>query len=106
MPDQFAVKISGVEFKYPTAKEPILRLENFSLKSGEKVFLRGDSGSGKSTLLGLITGILTANKGSAFVLGKDFTKTSNAERDQVRGEQMGYIFQQFNLIPYLSTEKN
>ena len=62
--------------------------------------------SGKTTLLGLITGVLQPQRGSCMVLGKELTAMSMSARDQHRGSQMGYIFQSFNLIPYLTVRQN
>jgi putative ABC transport system ATP-binding protein len=68
--------------------------------------LYGPSGSGKTTLLALISGILTPQQGSVHVLGCDLTRLSPSVRDTLRGSEMGYIFQSFNLIPYLTVREN
>lgn len=100
------LEIKNLSFSYSASLNPLLRINAFSIKTNEKVFLKGDSGSGKTTLLGLITGILSANSGELKVLGEDFTRLSHAEKDALRGERMGYVFQLFNLIPYLSVIQN
>lgn len=66
----------------------------------------GASGSGKSTLLNLVSGVLTAEHGSAKIDGADIQGLSSKMRDRLRAEKIGYIFQQFNLIPYLSAIEN
>ncbi|MCW5965464.1 MAG: ATP-binding cassette domain-containing protein, partial [Bryobacterales bacterium] len=64
------------------------------------------SGSGKTTLLGLIAGVLEVQQGSLHVLGADMGKLSAAKRDAFRSSNLGYVFQLFNLITYLSVEEN
>lgn len=84
----------------------MLDVSTFQLNAGERLFLRGPSGSGKSTLLGLIAGVLEAGQGEISVLGHDMTKLSGSQRDQVRADHLGVIFQLFNLVPYLSVVQN
>ena len=100
-----AVHLHDVVFGYDP-KTPILRIDELVLEEGKRVFLYGPSGSGKTTLLGLITGILQPQQGSCMVLGKELTKMSMPARDRHRGSEMGYIFQSFNLIPYLTVRQN
>ena len=100
-----AVHLQDVVFGYDP-KTPILRIDELVLEEGKRVFLYGPSGSGKTTLLGLITGILQPQQGSCMVLGKELTNMSMPARDQHRGSEMGYIFQSFNLIPYLTVRQN
>lgn len=80
---------------------PELRIER-----GERVFVFGPSGSGKTTLLGVIAGVLPAGAGSVRILGSDLATMSPGARDGFRAEHIGYIFQMFNLIPYLSVVEN
>lgn len=103
MPD--AVYMQDVVFGYEPGK-PILHINELRVPEGKRIFLYGPSGSGKTTLLGLITGILQPQQGTCVVLGKDMTKLSMSARDIHRGSEMGYIFQSFNLIPYLSVREN
>jgi putative ABC transport system ATP-binding protein len=70
------------------------------------VFLRGPSGSGKSTLLGLIGGVLVPCSGKILLLGSELGSMGASARDRFRGEHLGFIFQMFNLIPYLSVRAN
>jgi putative ABC transport system ATP-binding protein len=100
-----AVFLRSVTFAY--AKGPvILGIQELRIAQGESVFLHGPSGSGKTTLLSLISGVLQPSTGTAQVLGADLTKLSPSARDTLRGSRMGYIFQGFNLIPYLSVAQN
>lgn len=98
--------IKDLKFKYFGQETPALELSDFSVSEGERIFLRGRSGSGKSTLLNILAGVLTAPKDSVFYRSQDFSSISPAKRDQLRASEMGIIFQQFNLLPYLSAEEN
>ena len=100
-----AIELQGVEFGWP-GKPLLLQIEQFRLARGERVFLRGPSGSGKSTLLGLIGGVLTPRAGSVRILGQDLARLGASQRDRLRGDHIGFIFQMFNLIPYLSVIEN
>lgn len=98
------LQIENLEFSYGPHR--ILSLPRFQVEEREKVFLYGPSGSGKSTLLELITGILLPQQGCLKVLGKSMTEFSSSVRDQFRADHLGYIFQSFNLIPYLNVREN
>lgn len=99
-----AIEIRNLKFSYgPT---PILNIPHLEVKESEFVFLFGPSGSGKSTLLELIAGVLQSQSGELKACGKDLTRLSLSELDHFRAESIGYIFQSFNLIPYLSVLEN
>ena len=100
-----AIHLKNVVFGYDP-RTPVLRVSDLVVETGKRVFLYGPSGSGKTTLLGLITGVLQPQQGSCMVLGKEMTRMSMSARDQHRGSEMGYIFQSFNLIPYLTVREN
>lgn len=100
-----AIHLRNVAFGYDR-RHPVLHVHALQVRAGKRVFLYGPSGSGKTTLLGLITGILQPQSGSCQVLGKELTQMSMSARDQHRGAEMGYIFQSFNLIPYLTVRQN
>lgn len=84
----------------------MLAIDSLIIPRGETVFLHGPSGSGKTTLLGLLAGVLRASSGSLRVLGTDFSTLSSGRRDAFRARHLGYVFQMFNLIPYLSVREN
>lgn len=100
------IDIQGLVHTFPQAKAPALRLDRFALKAGEACFVSGPSGCGKSTLLGLLAGIHTPQQGRVAVLGHDMALLQGPARDRLRGVSMGVIFQQFNLLPYLSAMDN
>lgn len=100
------IDINDLSFTWPKALSPILEIDQFRVEQGELLFLMGPSGSGKSTLLGLLTGILTPQHGEVNVLGQKMSQLKGPARDRFRADNIGYIFQIFNLIPYLSVLEN
>ena len=102
-----AIMLENLYFAYPGKRqEPVLDIPEWHIAQGEHVFLRGPSGSGKSTLLNLLAGILVATRGTVEVLGQELGALSARERDRFRAAHIGIVFQQFNLIPYLSVLDN
>jgi putative ABC transport system ATP-binding protein len=100
------LKVEGLRFRWPKARTDCLDIERFELQRGETTFLRGPSGCGKSTFLSLVAGVLSSDQGSVELLGHDWTRFSSTRRDRLRADHVGYIFQQFNLLPYLSMLDN
>ena len=100
-----AVEIRDLEFEY-RAREPVLDVPRFDVSTHERLFVYGPSGSGKTTLLGIIAGVLAPRRGRATVLGRDLNGMDAAARDRFRGTHVGYMFQMFNLLPYLDVETN
>ncbi|MFM5400205.1 ABC transporter ATP-binding protein [Aeromonas veronii] len=99
------VEIRDLAFAWPGG-DAVLDLPALTIREGERVFIKGPSGSGKSTLLGLLAGIQTANHGTLEVLGQPLARLSGRARDHFRAANLGYIFQQFNLLPFLSVQDN
>ena len=100
------VQIREMEFGWPDNSQPVLSIRQFNVKRGERVFLKGPSGSGKSTLLGLIAAVLTPQSGDITVDGVALNSLRGGQRDQFRVDTIGLIFQQFNLLPFLSVQDN
>jgi len=100
------VRLQNLRFRWQEQATNILQLETFSINRTEKAFIRGASGSGKSTLLNIISGVLKPQAGEVNILGQQLGGLSAIARDQLRADHIGYIFQQFNLIPYLSIIEN
>jgi len=98
--------VEALRFAWPGMKAPCIDIEAFRITAGESVFLHGPSGCGKSTLLSLLAGVLVADEGRVTLLGHDWSQLSGAARDRSRVAHVGYIFQQFNLLPYLSVLDN
>lgn len=101
-----ALSLSNLEFHYQDTTAPVLSIERLQVDTGEQLFIKGPSGSGKSTLLSLITGVNIADIGECKVLGTDLSSLSNAQRDTFRADHLGYVFQMFNLMPFLSVLDN
>lgn len=100
------IHLQDVRFRWPGQTEDLLHIPELFIKKGEHLFIQGPSGSGKTTLLNLLTGINLANAGSVNILGTPLENLSNTQRDQFRADHLGVIFQQFNLLPYLSLLEN
>jgi len=100
------IEIHGLRFRWPDQSSDLLNLPELCVKQGEHLFIQGSSGSGKTTLLNLLSGINTCSEGSLSILGKDLSQFSSHKRDQFRGDHLGVIFQQFNLLPFLSVTEN
>lgn len=98
--------IRDLRFAWPHVRADVLDVPEFSVAPGESVLLLGPSGCGKSTLLSLMAGVLTAGCGQVALLGQDWAGLRAARRDAWRADHVGYIFQQFNLLPYLSAFDN
>ena len=99
------LSLSDVEFGWEKASS-LLSIGSFNIQPGESVFLQGPSGSGKSTLLGLIGGVVRPRSGEILIRGESIASASSAKRDRIRVDNLGIIFQQFNLLPYLSILAN
>lgn len=89
-----------------SASTPIVNISALDIVPGEHLFLYGPSGSGKSSLLNVLTGVLAPLSGRVQVLGQDLTSMGARARDKFRARHIGVIFQEFNLIPYLSVLDN
>ena len=100
-----AIRLDDVKFAYAAAT-PVLHFATLEIGRTESTFLYGPSGSGKTTLLGLLGGILAPQVGKIEVLGENLGEMTASERDAFRGRHVGFIFQMFNLIPYLSVGEN
>jgi putative ABC transport system ATP-binding protein len=101
-----ALQIGDLRYRWPGAAADVLQIDALSVDAGERVFLRGPSGCGKSTLLSLMAGVLLPDAGTVALLGQPWSGLSSARRDRRRADHLGYIFQQFNLLPYLSVLDN
>jgi len=85
---------------------PALRGVSVEIKKGDFVAIIGASGSGKSTMMNLIGCLDIPSKGSIFLKGNDITKLSESDLATLRGQTIGFIFQQYNLIPSISAFEN
>ena len=101
-----AIELNGISYAYQKGGEEVLDIPTWSVIKGARIFVQGASGSGKSTLLNLITGTLAPDTGDILLLGENVTELSSRKRDAFRAKHVGVVFQQFNLIPYLSVLQN
>lgn len=101
-----SISLCNVEFGWSRSAAPTLVIPTLTVPAGERVFLLGPSGSGKSTLINLLAGISQPRSGELHVLGQRISTWSGARRDRFRVDHIGLIFQQFNLLPYLSVIDN
>tara|TARA_Y100000588_G_scaffold183636_1_gene197452 strand:- start:7170 stop:7961 length:792 start_codon:yes stop_codon:yes gene_type:complete len=95
------LEIKNLRKSYRTpdgGSQTVLDVPTLSLEPSQQVALRGSSGTGKTTLLNCIAGILTPDNGSILLNDRDMAALNESERDQVRAENTGFIFQTFNLL--------
>ena len=100
------ITFNNTLFSWPQHHSPTLQLAQWQVFKREQICISGPSGSGKSTLLALLAGIVTPQSGSITILGTQLETLSALARDRFRVNHIGLIFQQFNLIPYLSILDN
>lgn len=100
------IRVEELAFEWTEGGSTVLDIERLVIESGERVFIEGPSGSGKTTLLSLLGAVVIPRGGSVTVLDQDLSALSHAGRDRFRADHIGFIFQMFNLIPYLSMVDN
>lgn len=102
------LKLSEISKTYLKSGEVVRALDNVSLeiREGEFVMVRGPSGSGKTTLLLAAGGLLKPDTGQILIAGQDPYALSPERRARLRGESIGFVFQQFHLVPYLTVLEN
>ena len=103
-----AVETRGIKkfFGHGDTRVEALRETDFDARFGELTFVVGPSGSGKTTLLSVVAGLLDHDEGSLHVLDADMGALSNAERLTFRRRNIGFLFQQYNLLPALTAVEN
>ena len=102
------LKVCNLKKHYGTEPNITRALDsvNFSVEQGEFVAVVGTSGSGKTTLLNMIGGLDTPTSGSVFVRGQELTKKNDEELTIFRRRNIGFIFQNYNLVPILNVYEN
>ncbi|MBI09460.1 MAG: methionine ABC transporter ATP-binding protein [Rhodospirillaceae bacterium] len=103
---EFAINLDNVCFSWKPGTAPVLDIPHLAVPAGERLLIQGPSGSGKTTLLSLLGGIITPQTGTVDVLGTTLTQLNAAQRDSFRADHIGFVFQMFNLVPYLSLADN
>jgi putative ABC transport system ATP-binding protein len=105
-PPPWVLQINVLAHGWSPTDPPLFQLPHLTLRAGESLFVHGPSGCGKSTLLSLLCGITPARSGQVRVQDADWRALPGHRRDAWRADHIGYIFQQFNLLPYLSPLDN
>jgi len=102
------IRLENVSKVYPSARGPVAALDGVTLEvaSGEFVAVCGPSGCGKSTLLLVTAGLTSATSGKVVADDIDLGSLTSFQRAQWRGENVGFVFQMFHLLPYLSVLDN
>ena len=103
---QAVVRLENLRFAWKRTDEDLIRIRSFEVGRGERLFISGPSGSGKSTLLSLLGGVIEPRAGILDVLGTNLAGLSGRRRDHFRADHVGFVFQMFNLVPYLSVLDN
>ena len=98
------IKVKNVSKHF--ANETAIDYSDITFEKGKSYMLLGASGCGKSTLLNMIAGILSPESGTIEISGEDMTKKSQKEKDKFRIQKIGYIFQDFKLIPEMTVMDN
>jgi len=106
--EQFAVRCRQVVKRFGSAGNEVYALRGIELDiiAGEFMMLVGPSGCGKTTLISVIAGILAADEGSCEVLGQAYAHMSGNKKMDFRAKNIGFVFQQFNLLPSLNIAEN
>ena len=100
------ISLAALVFRWPGQARACLDIPALSIGTGERVFLHGPSGAGKSSLLSVISGVAVPERGRVSLLGTDIVQLSASARDAYRADHVGFVFQQFNLLPWLSALDN
>ena len=102
------INLNNVWKKYHISEEPLIALKeiNLNINKGEFVAITGPSGSGKSTIANLIGALDKPSVGCIYLKGKNISEMSESSLAVLRGKTIGFIFQQFNLIPNLTALQN
>jgi putative ABC transport system ATP-binding protein len=108
VPNGTLYELRGVERRYVRGSTPVLALHDIDLdiQPGEFLSMEGPSGSGKSTLLQLLGALDTPTSGTIRFEGNEMSSASDATLTRIRGQEIGFVFQQFNLVPTLTAEEN
>ncbi len=100
------ISLSDVVFRWRKTETPVIDIPRLDIGAGERVFIQGPSGGGKTTFLNLLGGVAVPEKGTISILDTEISGLKNSARDAFRADHIGFVFQMFNLLPYLSLVEN
>ena len=107
-PHDVAVRIRGLTKHFGTGDQRVQALAGIDLDiyAGQMTLIVGPSGCGKTTLLSVVAGILDADEGEVIIFGSDVTAMSDRRKTRFRAQSIGFVFQQYNLLPALTAAEN
>jgi putative ABC transport system ATP-binding protein len=107
-PPEAAIRLNALSKHFGTGDTRVTALDNITLDLpyGEMVLLVGPSGCGKTTLISIVAGLLDASEGEVSVLGQNLTKMWSGRKVRFRRDNIGFVFQQYNLLPALTAVEN
>ena len=100
------IRLAELRFRWRARDPLVLDIGELAVERGEKLFVKGPSGGGKTTLLNLLGGVVAPEAGTVEILGTEVTALPGAARDAFRADHIGFVFQSFNLVPYLPLVDN
>ena len=100
------VRMQDVRFAWKPGEQDVIAIDDLSVAEGEHLFIAGPSGSGKSTLLSILGGVVVPRAGRVRIIENDISAMRGWQRDRFRADHIGFVFQMFNLVPYLSVVDN
>ena len=100
------IELSDLRFRWHRSEPLVIDIERLEVATGERILVKGPSGSGKTTLLNLLGGVALPEAGSISIAGTELSTLGAAARDAFRADRIGFVFQLFNLVPYLSLIEN
>ena len=95
------IRLADIRFRWRGGDPPVLDIPELAVAPREKLFVKGPSGGGKTTLLNLLGGVVEPEAGTVTILGTEITALRGTARDAFRADHIGFVFQMFNLVPYL-----
>ena len=95
------IRLADIRFRWRSRDPLVLDIPELVVDGGEKLFVRGPSGGGKTTLLNLLGGVIAPEAGTVSILGTEIAGLRGGARDAFRADHVGFVFQMFNLVPYL-----
>jgi len=100
------IRMHDVRFAWKAGAPDVIVIDELCVTKGERLFMAGPSGSGKSTLLSILGGVVTPRAGRVEIIGHEVSAMRGWWRDRFRADHVGFVFQMFNLVPYLSVVDN